>query len=130
MGTNELKHVGVLGMRWGRRKSESSSGSRGSKKKSSVEESADHKTISALKKKKVNELSNDEIRKVATRIQLEMQYRSLNPKGLDKGKKTVDDTIKTLGYITTSAATVTAAVLLGKKIYTAAKTAIELSQKT
>lgn len=60
----ELKHYGILGMRWGRRKGGSTS-------------SADHSTAKGLKKKRLSELSNDELKKLTTRMQLEKQYKDL-----------------------------------------------------
>lgn len=63
--SNKLMHYGVLGMKWGRRRGRSSSSS------------ADHKTASRLKKKKLSEMSNDELKKLTQRMQLEKQYKSL-----------------------------------------------------
>ena len=88
---NEIKHVGVLGMRWGRRKGRSLS--------------EDHKAVSSLRKKKAYELSNDEIRKVNTRRQLEKQFKDLNPSTIDKGKKAVNDVLKGVGWVVATAGT-------------------------
>jgi len=67
----DLKHVGILGMKWGIRK-------RGPA-------SADHTESRTLKKKRTEELSNEEIRKVVTRLGLESQLKNLSPKGQNKG---------------------------------------------
>jgi hypothetical protein len=103
---NEIRHVGVLGMRWGRRKG-----------KSSGPASKDHETVSVIRKKKVSELSNDEIKIATSRIQLENQYKSLKPSKVARGLKTVDTTLLTMGKVAAAGATITAAVTAGKKIY-------------
>ena len=105
---NELAHVGVLGMKWGRRKSKSTP-------------SQDHINASKLKKKKLKEMSNDEIQTLSRRIRLEQEYRSLNPSTLAKGKKAVNSTLSTFGQITAAVGTVTAMITLGKKIIDSAK---------
>lgn len=113
----EIKHYGVLGMRWGKRKGGRSvsvgPGVRGAVKeigglvkdaakddlgklrkvgravskavsydksmrpRSSKRNSEDHELAQVLKKKKVNEMSNDEIRKLTTRLQLEKQLKDI-----------------------------------------------------
>lgn len=45
--------------------------------RTSNKNSADHDLAQMLKKKKVNELSNDEIRKLTTRLQLEKQMKDI-----------------------------------------------------
>ena len=72
MNNNELYHYGIPGMRWGVRKS--------AKRMSSDAEEA-HR----LKKKKVNEMSNDEIQKLNRRQELENQHKKLNPGKIAKG---------------------------------------------
>lgn len=61
----ELKHVGILGMKWGKRKAEGSG------------PSPDHLQARTLQKKKLAEMTNDEIKKVSNRIQLERTYKDL-----------------------------------------------------
>lgn len=80
---SDLKHVGVLGMHWGVRK-------RGP-------DSADHTTSRELKKKRTSELSNEEIRKVVTRLSLEKQLSSLNPKTTGLGQKLVGQLLSRFG---------------------------------
>ena len=63
---NELKHYGVLGMRWGRRKSASST--------TLTNPSKDHVRKTQLKKKKISEMTNDELKEITNRLQLEKQY--------------------------------------------------------
>ncbi len=68
----DLKHFGVLGMHWGVHRSRPSS--------------SDFTETQGLRKKSARELSNVEIRKVVTRLQLEKQYNDLKPKGPDYSK--------------------------------------------
>lgn len=77
-----LAHYGVPGMRWGKRKG----GSTTSGKKASV--SADAKEVASIRTKKPSQMSNQELQKVNTRINLEQQYSRLNPSKVTKGKQT------------------------------------------
>ena len=65
---NDLKHFGILGMRWGIHR-------RGPAHSDSVK-------VQTLKKKHVTELSNDELKTAINRLQLERQFKDLTtPKG-------------------------------------------------
>ena len=102
MERNYLAHYGVLGMKWGvRRKSRTPS--------------ADSAKAKAIRKKKVNEMSNQELRDLNNRLQLERQYKDLTKKK-SVGKKAVQAFIGTAGTITA----VTAAAAVYKKTGTAA----------
>jgi hypothetical protein len=61
-----LQHWGVLGMHWG-------------KKKSTGPASGDHLIASKIKSKRMEEMSNEELRYLSNRLQLEKTYRELNP---------------------------------------------------
>lgn len=71
----DLKHFGVLGMHWGIRTRRPAS--------------SDHTEVGSLRKKKPQELTNAEIKKVVTRLQLEKQLSDLNPKKQNNGLKFV-----------------------------------------
>lgn len=83
---NELTHYGVLGMKWGKR--------RGSTTRTS---SSDHIKVSSLKKKKLNEMTNDEIKDLTTRLNLEKQYAELNKLSVASGRKIVGDILINTG---------------------------------
>lgn len=81
---NELYHYGILGMRWGIQKSRSGSG--GSKKTSKKRTASDDaKDAMSLKKKKVYEMSNAELRRLNDRQNLERTYRQNNKSKIAKG---------------------------------------------
>lgn len=84
MQDNELYHYGVLGMKWGRRKSRMSQDAREAK---------------AIKKKKVSEMSNAELRKLNERQNLERNHRQLNPNALKRGLAVVGATAGAMGTV-------------------------------
>lgn len=70
----ELSHYGVLGMRWGVRRSESSKAS-SSRSKAKKE------------KEDISKLSDVELRSKINRMQMEKQYKQLNSRDLSTGEK-------------------------------------------
>jgi predicted AAA+ superfamily ATPase len=78
--SNELIHSGKKGMKWGIRKSTTS---------------ADYNAVRPIRKQSYKKLSNEELKTVISRMQLEKQYRDLNPRGASKAAKTVVDGHKT-----------------------------------
>ena len=76
----ELKHYGILGMRWGRRKgSDSDSGSSSQKPQ----------------KKKTSEMTNQELREKIERANLERQYKEISKnKSTDAGRKFVTEVLR------------------------------------
>lgn len=112
-----LAHYGVLGMKWGRRKARETSSSNPKRKKMSTIDkiknriknnkdkkerlkkayeqslSADHKEATKLKTKDTKQLSNDELRKLTNRMQLEKQYKELRSSEI-KSQRTYMDEIK------------------------------------
>ena len=81
---NEIKHVGILGMKWGVRRGRNVS-RRFGKKNSTKGWSDDAKEAHKLKKKSVSQLNNSELRKINERMNLENSYRSLNKSNVSKG---------------------------------------------
>ena len=86
MNKQELLHYGIKGMKWGvRRKRDSKTGR---------VQSEDSKTIDALRKKHVSELSNAEIKKINERLNLERQMSSLSKKELSPAAEFVTNWAK------------------------------------
>lgn len=88
-GQKALEHYGVKGMQWGVRKKRS--------------RSAESKEVSALRKKKAFELTDDELKKVNSRLNLEKQYKEVTSSTANKiAKKAVVGA--TVTVLTTAAA--------------------------
>lgn len=68
----DIRHVGVLGMHWGIRK-------RGPA-------SSDFTKAREIKKRHVSELSNEELKTVINRLQLEKQYSDISQATASKGQ--------------------------------------------
>lgn len=85
-----LMHYGVLGMKWGRRKS---------RIPSRLEKSSDYETAKSLRKKTYKELSNSELKFLNERMQLEQNYKRLNPKGIDRGLRVTNKLLGTVGTL-------------------------------
>jgi hypothetical protein len=112
-----LQHWGVLGMHWGRTTGGGNSSHGGHRDRSTRTVSDDHRIAESLKTKNVQEMTNAEIRTLATRLQLEAQYRNLKPDKKTRGKQRVDNILKTIGWGTTAVSTIGGAVVTGKKIF-------------
>ena len=84
MDRNYLAHYGVLGMKWGKRKSRTPSD--------------DSAKVRDIRKKKIYEMSNQDLRDANNRLQLEKQYKDLTKK-TSRGKKAVQSYIATAGLI-------------------------------
>lgn len=83
---NEIKHYGILGMKWGRRKS-----------RQGANPSSDHTTSRIIRKKHVSEMSNEELKKLTARLQLEKQLKDLNKTDVSAGQKWLAEVIQASG---------------------------------
>lgn len=89
MDYKHLEHAGVKGMRWGVRRYQNKDGSltaAGRKRYSD-----DYVRAKTLKKKRLSQLSNAELRDLNNRMQLENQYKSLKKQRVSAGRKFVQD---------------------------------------
>lgn len=84
---SSLSHVGVLGMKWGRRRGSSDSSS----------SSPDHQKAQSLKGKKLSDMSNDELRILTGRMQLEKQYKEARKQDTSSGKRFVAEILSQAG---------------------------------
>lgn len=87
MTSNELTHYGVLGMRWGVRRSKAQLARASSSRKRKIDDShEDHKK--AHDSKSVRSMSNQELKDRNNRLQMEQQYKKLTKKA-NKGSAIV-----------------------------------------
>lgn len=101
MTESELYHYGTKGMKWGVRKSRSSSGSSRKKRSKTDGWSDDAKEAYRIKKKKVNQMSNAELKKLNERRNLEKNYKQLNPNAVKRGIAVATTTAAALGTMVT-----------------------------
>ena len=94
MDQNELSHYGVPGMKWGVRRSGTSSTSSKIKK---GPPSDDYKRMQEMKKRGTKNLTTAELKELTGRMQLEKQYKDLSKASVSAGKKYVTDLFKDSG---------------------------------
>ena len=119
MNNNELYHHGIIGMKWGVRRYQNKDGTltnAGKKRYNQDNWSEDAKAASQLKKKRVNQMSNAELRKLTERQQLERNYSNLNPNLIKKGIVAVAAIAGALGTIVSIKNNGAALINMGKKI--------------
>ena len=93
-----LEHFGVLGMKWGRRKANvtESNGKYYDKKGRQV--SSDAATKLKAKSKRINEMSNEELKKVTERINIEKNYKdAIKASSSSAGKTFVQNQLTKVG---------------------------------
>lgn len=99
---NYLQHYGVLGMRWGVRRTpaqlgRSSNGSTKQKRFSiGLKKSVPKQDAQSIKPKQktIKDLTDDELRQKINRLRMEQEYRNLSPAQISTGKKVVDRILK------------------------------------
>lgn len=94
-----LIHYGILGMKWGVRRDNPSSGSSSRTKK--------QKKVTL--KQKAKTMSDDELKKAVNRLQMEKQYSQLSSEDVSRGKAFAQKLMKagtTIAAVTTTGLTI------------------------
>ena len=102
MMNDELYHYGILGMRWGVRRSKSRSSNSGKRSEKS-KQTIDPSYKKAHTKKKLKYMSDIELREVNKRLNLERNYKDLT-RTKSKGKAAIDAFTNTAKTVATVAA--------------------------
>lgn len=79
----ELYHHGVKGMKWGVRRTPAQLGHKTNKNMRGW--SKDAKAAERIKQKNIHQMTNKEIQQLNKRMELEKNYRNLNPNKVKKG---------------------------------------------
>lgn len=90
--TEELYHYGILGMKWGVRRTRAQLGHNVVKKKATPNAKAT-KSKAPAKIDKVKSMSDEELNTAIKRLELEKRYRDLSPQKISFGKKMVNDVL-------------------------------------
>ena len=83
MTNEELKHFGILGMHWGKKKG-----------KTILSPHKDYAIADNIRKKDIREMSNEELKTLTSRVQLEKSYRDVSKKEVSRGKQFVNNFIE------------------------------------
>ena len=96
----ELYHWGIKGMKWGVRRYQNADGTlTDAGKRRYGEPSDDSKMAKEIKKKRVDQMTNAELKKLNERTRLEQEYKKLNPNVISKGWKYVGATVGVMGTV-------------------------------
>lgn len=90
-----IAHYGVKGQRWGVRRSKAALARQA--KREGRSQSEEHARAQQLLKKKRSELTNDELKFLNDRLNLETNFARLNPGAVDRGRSQTNKILATVG---------------------------------
>ena len=127
-----LAHHGIKGQRWGIRRYQNPDGSLTEAGRKRFRGSEDYTRAKVLKKKGINNLTNEEFRFLNERLQLEQDYKKYTTKGESYAKKVMIETgAKVISTVAVSAIAYAGAKYVAKKYNitpeTVAKGAVDLT---
>ena len=101
-----LEHHGIKGQKWGviRTPEQLGHGSSGRKKINETENT--HDDYRKARSKKVERMSDQELRESLNRLRMEEEYKKLNPSTVSKGEKTVKAAVATVTTLSAAAVAV------------------------
>lgn len=110
-----LEHYGIKGMKWGVRRTPEQLGRRTFKKR---KQSDEYRRSREIKKKRVFEMTNQELRDLNNRLQLEKSYKDLKKSQsvISKGKQASNKALKTVGKVGSAALAIAAVYKVQDKI--------------
>lgn len=112
----ELYHHGIKGQRWGIRRFQNRDGTLTEAGRKRFNGGDDHERAKMLKKKGIKHLTNDELRTLNERLQLEQDYKTYTSKGESYTKKALAETgAKVLSTVAVTALAYTGAKYIAKR---------------
>lgn len=123
---DELYHYGIKGMKWGVRRYQNKDGTLTSAGKKHEREatrgwSKEAKEARRIKRKSVHQMTNKELQTLNRRMDLEANYRRLNPSAIQKGLTFVGAVGAGMGTVLTLQKNSEKLIKLGRKAVNAVK---------